>query len=207
MAKEIERKYLNVPFDLIRQRMTLLGASNLGARFESNAVFDSPDQTLFNSGRLLRLRLNEWPAKSSWVLTLKLRPDAASGNVKSREEFEIEVTDGHTLEVMLANLGYHLAARYEKVRESWKLRLPGGACAEIELDILPFGQFVEVEAAGECLDDVATLLGLDNFQISLKTYHELNQDWIKAAGLPIQPSFEFTPARRKELRAFLGLAN
>ncbi len=61
MPLEVERKYLNVDFAALRRALCDLDARNLGAHFESNWVFDTPDARLFANGRLLRLRMQEWP--------------------------------------------------------------------------------------------------------------------------------------------------
>ncbi len=110
MPLEVERKYLNVDFATLRRALHDLGARNLGAHFESNWVFDTPDAQLFASGRLLRLRLQEWPDVTRHVLTLKL-PAPQNGQFKVREERELEVADGAVMRAVLKGLGYAVGAR------------------------------------------------------------------------------------------------
>ena len=55
MALEVERKFLDVDLDDLRNRLREQGAHCLGAHFEANTVFDTPEGDLFSSGRLLRL--------------------------------------------------------------------------------------------------------------------------------------------------------
>ena len=59
MALEVERKFLDVDLDDLRSRLREQGARCLGAHFESNTVFETPDNPLFSNGRLLRLRCND----------------------------------------------------------------------------------------------------------------------------------------------------
>ncbi|MBQ4568066.1 MAG: class IV adenylate cyclase [Desulfovibrio sp.] len=202
MALEIERKYLDIDIPALRHRLTVVGGQTTGAHFESNRVFDTAGQELFHSGRLLRLRCQEWPGKTRYVLTLKL-PIALSptdSRCKIREERELSLDDAAGLSAILEGLGYTEQARYEKVREVWLL-----SGVEAALDILPFGAALELEGAADMLDLAGNLLGLDKVTISTKSYHELHQEWRKRHDLPPDLSFVFTAEQRTELRKSLGL--
>lgn len=205
MGLETERKYLDVRLAALRERLSALGAACAGAHFESNIIYDTPRRRLLREGRLLRLRLMEWPGKSACVMTFKLPAQGCTG-VKAREELETAVGSLETAGQILEHLGYRPLARYEKLREGWRLALGQGA-AEIDLDHLPFGEVAEIEAPPELINQAARALGLDNFKISSKTYHELNQEWRAANNLPPQMGFEFAPAERQRLRAALGLSS
>ena len=78
MALETERKYLGVDFGRLRLALTASGAEDLGAHFESNVVYDTPELSLCAARKLLRVRTQEWPGKTRHVLTLKL-PVASAG--------------------------------------------------------------------------------------------------------------------------------
>lgn len=199
MPLEIERKYLHVDLQALRQTLTDSGAHCLGAHFESNWVFDAPGRALLESGRLLRLRSQEWPDHTRHVLTLK-RPAPASDSYKVREELETAVEDGATLRAVLAGLGYTVTARYEKVREPWRLE-----DVEVELDALSFMDVVELEGLAAHIDSVQRRLGLDNAVISTKSYHELHQEWLRQNHKPPQFSFVFDAAQRAAWRQKLGL--
>ncbi|MCD7984898.1 MAG: class IV adenylate cyclase [Desulfovibrio sp.] len=201
MPLEVERKYLNVDFATLRRALHDLGARNLGAHFESNWVFDTPDAQLFASGRLLRLRLQEWPDVTRHVLTLKL-PAPQNGQFKVREERELEVADGAAMRSVLKGLGYAVGARYEKVREPWFFE-----DVEVELDALPFADVVELEGEAGHIDRVAARLGLDKAEISTKSYHQLHQEWRRLHNLPPDLSFVFDAEQRRRCRRELGLAD
>ena len=198
MGLEIERKYLHVDMKALRQALVDNGAHCLGAHFESNRVFDAGN-ALLESGRLLRLRTQEWPDRTRHLLTLKL-PAAEAGNFKRREERETLVADGEALCSILTGLGYAVTARYEKVREPWRM-----GAVEIELDVLPFAEVVELEGPEEEIVSVAARLHLDSAEISAKSYHELHQDWLRQHNRPPRFSFVFDAARRADWRERLGL--
>ncbi|MDD4702263.1 MAG: class IV adenylate cyclase [Desulfovibrio sp.] len=203
MALEVERKFLDVDLTGLRIRLAAQGAHCLGAHFESNTVFETPDAALFSSGRLLRLRSQEWPGKMRHVLTLKLPAQVSAGTeqCKVREEHEVEVADVSAMRHILEGLGYSPAARYEKVREPWRLN-----GVEVELDILPFMRGVELEGPVEAIDAVQSCLALDNMAISTKNYHQLHQEWQQRNNLPLQRSFVFDETQRRTWRCQLGLA-
>lgn len=199
MGLEIERKYLRVNLQTLRRTLTENGARCLGAHFESNWVFDTASGTLETEGRLLRLRSQEWRDKTRHLLTLKL-PATADDSFKVREERETEVADGAVLRGILEGLGYVVAARYEKVREPWLMNV-----VEVELDVLPFAEVVELEGRAEDIATVQRRLGLDNAEISTKSYHELHQEWLRENKKPARLSFVFDKAQRESWRALLGL--
>ena len=64
------------------------------------------------------------------------------GNVKVREEREIEVQSAEEAMALFENLGYAVVRRYQKMREEWQL---GGVT--IALDHTPIGDFAEFEGA------------------------------------------------------------
>lgn len=200
MGLEIERKYLHVDLQTLRQTLVDNGAHCLGAHFESNWVFDTAQGALVTGGKLLRLRSQEWRDKTCHLLTLKL-PAAEGGGFKVREERETEVADGAALRGILEGLGYTVAARYEKVREPWRLDT-----LEVELDALPFAEVVELEGRAQDIERAEKRLNLDNVEISIKSYHELHQEWLRQNNKPKQLSFVFDEARRAHWRAVLGLA-
>lgn len=202
MALEVERKFLDVKLDTLRRKLAAEGALCLGAHFESNTVFDAQGRSLIASGCLLRLRSQEWATRISHVLTLKLPAEvpAGSGQYKVREEREVEVADASAMQHILEGLGYSATARYEKVREPW--HLDG---VEVELDVLPFMEAVELEGEPGAIEAVQRRLGLDKTAMSTKNYHELHQEWLQRNNLPARLSFVFSEAQRKAWRQQLGL--
>lgn len=206
---ETERKYLNADLASLRARLRSIGAASDGKHFESNIVFDTSQRSLFGSGRLLRLRTREWLDKSETILTFKYpcpEKDYSAALVKAREEVELKVENAAAMGLILEQLSFLPVGRYEKVRESWRMRAgPADSLYEIELDTLPFGDVVEIEGDPAGMDALADLLGLDKREISLKTYHDLNVDWRRSRGLDAPGDLLFEPERRCQLRTGLGL--
>ena len=216
MALEVECKFLEVNLAALRRRLVAAGAFCHGTHFESNSVFDTPDGSLVPSGRLLRLRSQEWPEKCRHVLTLKLpaagqdkgrvaatfasqSPDGAR-RYKVREEREVAVADAPAMRHVLEGLGYSAVAQYEKVRESWLLDN-----VKVELDVLSFMEGVELEGAPQGIEAVQHRLGLDKTAISTKNYHQLYQDWLQRNNLPPSLSFVFDATQKNVWRQRLGL--
>ncbi|MDR2573980.1 MAG: class IV adenylate cyclase [Desulfovibrio sp.] len=197
MTLEIERKYLNVDFNALRPVLESRGGRCLGAHFERNALFDTCDAGLFASKRLLRLR--EWVGERRYLLTLKLPRDSRE-DFKVCDEREVEVADGESVSAILEGLGYAIVARYEKIREIW--RLDG---VDICLDVLPFMTAVELEGEPVGISRVADLLGLSKATASVKNYHDLHQQWRRQHNMPPEPSFVFSEEQRCFWRKELSL--
>ena len=199
MPLEVERKYLHVDMVSLRESLSRCGAHCRGAHFESNWVFDTAGHELFESGRLLRLRSQEWPKTICHVLTVKL-PVTESGQFKVRDERETPVADGAAMRDILQGLGFQVVARYEKVRESWLME-----DVAVELDVLPFMEAAELEGLAAHIAAAQHRLGLDKAEISTKSYHQLHQDWLLQKHLPPQFSFVFAEAEKARWRRKLGL--
>ena len=200
MPLEVERKYLRVDWTALRGRLRDLGADNTGAHFESNWILDAPGGALFCSDRLLRLRTQEWGDRTRHFITLKLPAQGRAG-FKTRDEREVEVADCSAMGAILEGLGYAVCARYEKVRELWLLE--GVAVA---LDVLPFGNVVELEGDAGRIDSLEKGLGLDKAERSTKSYHGIYQEWLRVRGLPPSAGgFVFDGAARVAWRRKLGL--
>lgn len=199
MSLEIERKYLGADFGILRSLLREAGGEALGVHFESNLIFDRPEGGFADAGFLLRLRTQEWPGRSRHVLTLKM-PSQADGPFKVREERECGILEAASLRGILEGMGYTKRARYEKIREEW--RLTG---ATVTLDRVPFARIVEIEGEPAAIEAAERCLHLDKCQISTKSYHTLHQEWRHANGLPPLLSFVFAEPERTELREALGL--
>lgn len=192
MALEIEIKYLDVDHEALRQRLSALGALYLNRGFESNVVFDDAERTLKAQGTLLRLR----ERGSHNVLTLKRDSGLSTSTAKIYDESETEIANAANLQEILAGLGFTPALRYEKVREKWAYL----GC-EICLDLLPYGQFVEIEGSEADLSTCAKALGLPQEKASTATYHDLNRQRLQAAGLPPDDSFVFDDEAKAKILA------
>lgn len=206
MSLECERKYICDTFasDFAPLRAVLQHNNAVceGAHLESNSLWDSPQRHLRPLGTLLRLRTQQWFDRAGLcrqlhILTLKTAANEQQG-CKIREESEVCVDDAPTMESILSGLGYGITARYEKVREVWQLH-----GAELALDILPFGNFIEVEGNIEDIETAARLARLDRAAQSTASYHRLHQDWRKQQGLPPAVDFVFDTEKKAALIRYL----
>jgi adenylate cyclase class 2 len=190
MAKELEAKFAVESLDALRSMLKGMGIMVKNCRFERNVVFDTPDRALKARGELLRLRQTD-----KAVLTWK-RPSSepAPAGVKAMDEVETMVGDFDTMREMLHGLGYEDALWYEKCREQWSL-----GQSLVCLDVLPFGEFVEIEGEPSAIAKAADCLGLDMGQAKALTYHDLYREYLARLSLPPQDSFIFSEREKARL--------
>lgn len=192
MARELEAKFVVESLEDVRLRLKSLGGVRGNCRFERNAVFDTPERDLKARGELLRLR-----QAGKAVMTFKRPlPAPAHPGVKAMEETETEVGDFETARQILRGLGYVEALWYEKCREKWRL-----SETLVCLDVLPFGEYVEIEGEIEAIARTAGCLGLDMGQAKSLTYHDLFREHLARLGLPPRDSFIFSEKDKQRLRA------
>lgn len=132
---------------------------------EQNLVYDYPDQALFKSGRLLRLRQT---GKRGWM-TVKGPPRRGTAH-KVRDEYEIETKRIDILAKMFETLGYELLWRYEKFRAVYKC---DGEPGLVFVDETPIGNFVELEGDAAWIDRMAKKLGFSPSGYITLSYREL----------------------------------
>ena len=170
---EIEAKF-NVPtVEPFREQLLALGAT-LGQKrvFERNLLLDTPNQRLRQAEQVLRLRQD-----NAVRLTFKGKPIYHS-EMKVREEVEMEVGDWETAVILFDRLGYQPQLVYEKHGETYHL-----GTAEVVLDELPYGDFIEIEGDEAEIKRVAAEMGLDingrlshnylELMFKLKQHHNL----------------------------------
>jgi adenylate cyclase class 2 len=145
MGMEIEAKMKVEDFDAVRKSLADNRAEHVGAVFETNAFFDTADRSLLHADKGLRLRTAKDPKSGGEKYVITVKGAQGQGQLKTREESEINVDSGHNAREVLTALGYEPTLSFQKRRESWKL----GGC-KIELDELPIlGRFVEIEGPDE----------------------------------------------------------
>lgn len=164
MAIEIEKKYrlTRERLEPLRLRLKETGAEVVRAEeLEENIIYTGPG--LDPRSRVLRLRRVNGRA----LFTFKER-DPSPSAVKRRREEETEVSDADALASILEALGYRVALVYEKRRATWRL-----CDAEVVIDELPFGLFLEIEGEEPAIFEAEKLLNLEDAEAEHSPYPEL----------------------------------
>lgn len=173
-AQELEVKFHISDAVAFEGRLRALNAHQVHPRLhETNLRFDTPDQQLTRSLRVLRLRQD-----NGVHLTYK-GPSWTQEGVRVRQEIEIGVDDFNAARALLEALGYQVTVMYEKYRTSYRLDEN-----LITLDEMPYGHFVEVEGPDPaCIYAVCQRLGLDWEKRITESYLALFERLRAALGL------------------------
>jgi adenylate cyclase class 2 len=147
---ETEVKLYVPDLPTVQKRLEAAGAKLTAPRvYERNVRYDNPDQTLSRRGVVIRLRQD-----TRVRLTYKDGGTSQAGIV-SRNEIEVEVSDFDAMATILAKFGYAPYFIYEKYRTTYELD-----GAEIVLDEMPYGNFVEIEGKRETIEALVARLEL-----------------------------------------------
>lgn len=155
MPAQIENEVkLYVPdLGAVEAALLRLGAELVAPRvLERNQRFEDNTRSLNVRGVVLRLRQD-----SRARLTYKEPCTWTHDGIGAQFEAEIEVDDFGTTELILKRLGFVPSVLYEKYRTTY--HYDG---AEIMLDEMPYGHFVEIEAESDVIRRVIAALGLDD---------------------------------------------
>ena len=142
--------------------------------FEANTLFDTPQGSLWRSGRLLRLRR----AGPQGILTYK--GASVPGKHKDREELETPVSDVNTMSEILARLDFTPGFRYEKYRTEYQR---AGEAGLATLDETPIGVYLELEGTPAWIDAQARRLGIAESAYITSSYYGLYVDYCRRRGL------------------------
>lgn len=177
MKRETEVKIPIADPDQTARRLLELGADLVRPRaLEDNLLLDFEDRRLARGGMLLRVRATA----GRGFITVKTPDPGAPAGYKSRREIETGVEDPATLVEALWAVGLRTTWRYQKRRREYIL---GGA--EVVIDELPFGTYLEIEGDPEAIDRVALLLGFTPSDYEIVSYRELHEWRCLAAGVPV----------------------
>lgn len=157
---EIEKKFRLTPEqrELVSERLREIGATFRGEEFEENTLYQGPALEIGN--RVLRLRRVNKRA----ILTFKERLSGA-GAIKHQIEEETEIADADAMHGILTRLGFRRILVYEKRRRTWVFEN-----AEVVLDELPFGLFMEIEATEAEIHRLEELLDTTDIAVEHSTY-------------------------------------
>ncbi|HYY56620.1 MAG TPA: class IV adenylate cyclase [Pyrinomonadaceae bacterium] len=161
MGIEIEKKYrlTRERRAMLLRRLAQVKATPRGREFEENTLYAGG--TLDEETEVLRLRrIGDGRA----VFTYKRRFTSSSA-IKHQREDETEVEDPEALNMILEALGYRPALVYEKRRATWQV-----ADAEVVLDELPFGLFLEIEGDEQAIREAERVLELADVEAEMETY-------------------------------------
>lgn len=176
---EVETKFYLDSVSGFLERLEGLG-NRIEERFERNLIFDRENELRRKKG-VLRLRIVKGVKvkdydnlefkvldKRKVVLTAKEFFGKNEG-IKRMKEYEVEVSDCDEIVNILRVLGYEQVRVYEKIRIKYKIE---GVL--VNVDILPFGRFVEIEGRKEGIEKVVKDLGL-------KKENMINESYLKLA--------------------------
>jgi adenylate cyclase class 2 len=165
MASEIEKKYRLTPGDLERLSEDLreLGAEYSGEVSEENLIFSG--ELLMRRNAVVRIRKTE---RGSTLTFKRYVPDEPG--FKHHIEHETVIGDPSEVESMLREMELELVIVYEKRRRTWRVR-----DAEVVLDELPFGLFMEIEGDPAAIREAEMILDAEGLEYEPETYPRLTQ--------------------------------
>jgi adenylate cyclase, class 2 len=135
-GQEIEVKFYLADLAGFRTKVAKARATLVSERvYEINLRFDTPGRELTHDHRVLRLR------KDDHIRLTYKGPAQEGQTVAVRQEIEFGVSDFDAAKQLLEALGYEVSVMYEKYRTTFRFEN-----AEVVLDELPYGNFVEIEA-------------------------------------------------------------
>ncbi len=172
--REIEIKLYAPNLDDIRARLLAAGAVLAHPRvYERNIRYDNADGTLVGSGTIIRLRQD-----SRARLTYKEPGITLESGLYARYEAEVEVGDFETMNTILLKLGFVPSMIYEKYRTTYHLDE-----AEIVLDEMPYGTFIEIEGDEAAIQRAMVRLGVEALPRFNAGYAALFENVRKNLGL------------------------
>jgi adenylate cyclase class 2 len=165
MAIETEKKYrlTTSQREQVLRRLPEIGAKRIGEEFEVNVLYWG--ESMDSEHSVLRLRR----IGTSGILTYKERFPSDS-DVKRQQEDETRVDNPDAMESILDAIGFVPSVVYEKRRETWRL-----GEAEIVIDELPFGLFMEIEGQEGEIRDIESKLAIKRLQTEASTYPQLTR--------------------------------
>ena len=163
MAVEVEKKYrlTKRQREQVIERLRELGATFVSEEFEENTLYKG--NGIDRRTSVLRLRR----VGDRAILTFKKRIPSRS-MIKQQVEDETEVSNADACEAILKALGYKELLVYKKQRATWEI-----GEAELVIDKLDFGLFMEIEGPEEEIKRIEALLNIKGLKPEKLTYPQL----------------------------------
>ena len=179
MSIEIEKKYRLPAGGIERMNASLDAMSAQFVRHDTEENMIYCGEPLNATGGVLRIRTTQ----DRCLLTYKRRMRSDS-DAKMQVEHETEVSDRDALRAIIGELGLKPRVIYEKRRSIWRMR-----DAEVVLDELPFGDFMEIEGSVTAIRECEMMLDIDDLEVEPATYPQLTIKFGKPEGDTIAARF------------------
>ena len=192
MPIEIEKKFrlTQKQRETILSRLPEIGATLIATEFEENTIYGSDQIDLKSS--IIRLRR----VGNKAILTYKERLKSTS-TIKHQQEDETQVSDADAVDAILQALGLIPILVYEKRRIKWKL-----GQAEVVVDDLPFGLFMEIEASEADIMGIERQLAIKGLKVETETYPRLTRKHGRKKGPLVEARFEKKGTRNRSTKNF-----
>lgn len=174
--RETELKLRLDDTNRLTEKLKQIGAFEKGKVVQTDILFDYSDsgKTFATENRVLRLRTEISGDKKKSILGYKGSPEIDTYGIKTRDEFETQVSNPETTVKILVSIGFKEVLRIEKSRQNFFV--DSVVCS---IDSLCFGNFVELEGEKKAIDDFITRLGLKKYPVVTQGYVTFQLEWNK----------------------------
>lgn len=179
MANEIEKKFRlsEEQFARLAEDLEAIGADFKGEKLEENLIYSG--KFLLRNSSVVRIRKTADGATLTFKKWVPLE-----GDLKQHIEHETGIDDPDETAAMLKLLGLELTVVYEKKRKTWQVR-----DAEVVLDELPFGLYMEIEGEPAAIREAEMILDAEVLEHEPLTYPRLTEKFGKKNGNTFEARF------------------
>jgi adenylate cyclase class 2 len=176
MTKEIEVKIRLTTEEARRLEGLFSGCPKV---FQRTYGYFTPDNKSIERGIFPRIREEEnlTTKERKTELTVKVKK-GENKKLFERDEYTIAISDSKEADMILKALGFTKVIVFEKNRTTKSI-----GRALVCLDELPFGHFLEIEAAPEEIDKIAKDLGFEQKEKVNRAYLGLWEDYRRESAI------------------------